>query len=98
MWELRLGPTLLSPESALWGSSQRVTLDTFLDRRDFFAGAWLQVALHVGTTGNPPCVQCTRAFTEHDTRATIKAVYSVSYHFPAPTVCWCVSGGAALPG
>ena len=98
-WQLRLGPTLLSLDIAYKGYLGSIFTGVLKNgihwtclwiAEIFSVAAWLQVALLCGYRHE----QAMRAMhkglhrayvtSQHDTRATIKAVYSLSYHIPHP--------------
>ena len=98
-WRLCLGPTLLAPDAAHKGylgsiftrmlkNGIRWTRSWITDI--FSAAPWLQVALLSGYRREPVMramhkgLRRAHVTSEHDTRATIKAVYSLSYHMLAP--------------
>ena len=95
VWQLRLGPTLLSPEAACKGYLGSILTGVLKNGAQWTL--WIAEILwlcSVATSGNQPCVQCTKCLhrvfvttSEHNTHTTIKALYSISYHLPPPPLC-----------
>ena len=93
-WELRLGPTLLTPRDAYKGYLASIFTGVLKNGAQWTctwiseilsAAAWLQMALLCGYRRETAMRAMHKGMqSPPDTRATIKAVYSLSYGMPAP--------------